>query len=481
RTTFPLPSRATAVRRSVSPIAFSVSCSGSNASVATSGWTRTDTESATSPARATICVIPFPTPRTTPSSFTAATDGSREDHSTGGSATSLPFRSRATAAKRSVSPIPPITTTASPGGGPPPGSTPIGMTNRDVTFCRTVIVAVSEREDTETSILAVPGCTATTRPFRSTVAMPGSRLRHESGAPGTGTPSTDTSAAMRIVSPSASSVAEAGDNTICTDSGSESITSWYSQPPRHTKPNSSSPVLEPSHRIRQPHGSGPTSRPPDEAEGGDPVSLAARQAWRARWPALAPKLCVPVFRRVCSEQRCRGHECGVGRGVQRGLATAVPRAAARGWRPAKAAESWADPPRPPAWGRARTPVPDAELLAGPIELFSWSSSPPGLCGRNDDTPVRSERGGNVGWPGLTGGYLLALSGLASIRCRVELMRLLERRGKTAEEDFARRHLRGQIVVNTDGLLRAGRDPPPGSAGARGPFARTGARTRDRRR
>jgi len=87
----------------------------------------------------------------------------------------------------------------------------------------------------------------------------------------------------------------------------------------------------------------------------------------------------------------------------------------------------------------------------------------------------------VGWPGLTGGYLLALSGLASIRCRVELMRLLERRGKTAEEDFARRHLRGQIVVNTDGLLRAGRDPLRGSAGERGPFARTGARTRDRRR
>src|SRR5690606_2146932 len=40
---------------------------------------------------------------------------------------------------------------------------------------------------------------------------------------------------------------------------------------------------------------------------------------------------------------------------------------------------------------------------------------------------------------------------------VELIRLPERRGKTAAENFARRHLRGRIVVNTDASVRIGRD------------------------
>ena len=40
---------------------------------------------------------------------------------------------------------------------------------------------------------------------------------------------------------------------------------------------------------------------------------------------------------------------------------------------------------------------------------------------------------------------------------VELIRLPERRGKTAAENFARRHLRGRIIVNTDASVRIGRD------------------------
>ncbi len=270
-TTFPLPSRATALRRSVSPSASSVPRSGSIARVATADWTMTETVSETAPARAMICVIPIPTPRTTPSSLTAATDGSSEDHSTLGSTTSLPFRSRATAAKRSESPTPSIVATASPGGGLPPGSTPSGMTNRDVTFCCTVIVAVSEREETDTSISAVPGRTATTFPFRSTVAISGFRLRHESGALGTGTPSTDTSAEMRTVSPSASNVAARGESAIWTDSGSESMRSWYSQAPRTNRPSKTRPALEFSHRIRQPLGTDQTTSTARRNRGRDPV------------------------------------------------------------------------------------------------------------------------------------------------------------------------------------------------------------------
>src|SRR5690606_31782633 len=40
---------------------------------------------------------------------------------------------------------------------------------------------------------------------------------------------------------------------------------------------------------------------------------------------------------------------------------------------------------------------------------------------------------------------------------VELIRLPERRGKTAAENFGRRYLRGRIIVNTDASVRIGRD------------------------
>ena len=165
-TAWPLASRASAARRTVSISETIVSAGGVTTTSVTTWATVSNAEPDTPSASAAIAAVPLPTAVASPDPSTVATEASPLDHAKLCTrSTAWPLASRASAARRTVSISETIVSAA-------------GVTTTSVTTWATVSVAEPETPSASAAIAAVPLPTAVTSPDPSTVATEGSPLDH---------------------------------------------------------------------------------------------------------------------------------------------------------------------------------------------------------------------------------------------------------------------------------------------------------------
>ena len=164
-------SRTSAVSRTVSPRAVNTTVSGVTATVVGAGGTTTSSaRPVTTDEVAVISTSPVPTPVANPASSTTATAVSLDAHENSSTpATTWPFASVASAAKRSVSPATSVSAA--------------GETATVLTSWATITVAVPDADPAVAVIVAVPLPAAVTSPWASTVATAALLLDQVTAAP----------------------------------------------------------------------------------------------------------------------------------------------------------------------------------------------------------------------------------------------------------------------------------------------------------
>ena len=201
---WPFASSASADKRIVSPTAVSVAVAGDTRTSTGRCSTVTSAVAASDPAEARMVAVPAPTAVTSPLPSTVATASSVVDQDNSRPGAGWPFASSASADKRIVSPT--------------AVSVPVaGDTRTSTGRCSTVTSAVAASDPAEARMVAVPAPAAVTSPLPSTEATASSVVDQDNSRPGAGWPfASSASADKRIVSPTAVSVAVAGDTRTST-------------------------------------------------------------------------------------------------------------------------------------------------------------------------------------------------------------------------------------------------------------------------
>ena len=215
---WPLASVASAMNRTVSPIALRVSAAGDTATSDTRCSTVTIALADCSPEDAVTLAVPFPTAVTRPESSTVTTASSADDHVASAPATAWPFESLASAVNRAVSASARRVSAA-------------GDTATSATTCSTATSAPPLAVPAVAVTRMLPCDTAVTSPAALTVATAASLLAQLTATPDIAWPFWScTVAASCAVAPSARSLASGGETTTSVGTGGGGATGSSSPP-----------------------------------------------------------------------------------------------------------------------------------------------------------------------------------------------------------------------------------------------------------